>query len=95
MNSENSQNGGTDLPLEPAQSLGESSVGLDQQLLTTRELMSFLNLSRTKIWEMVKKENLPAFKLGGDYRYRRSEVIAWLENYRVTHATDGTGSRNK
>jgi excisionase family DNA binding protein len=94
MTSENSQNGGTDMPPEPAQSVGGSPVGLDQQLLTTRELMSFLNLSRTKIWEMVKKENLPAFKLGGDYRYRRSEVIVWLENYRVTHGSDGTGSGN-
>jgi excisionase family DNA binding protein len=26
---------------------------------------------------------LPAFKLGGDYRYRRSEVMQWLERYRV------------
>ena len=95
MTSASPQNGGTDMPLEPTQSAGESSVGLDQQLLTTRELMSFLNLSRTKIWEMVKKENLPAFKLGGDYRYRRSEVIVWLENYRVTHGSDGTGSGNK
>ena len=45
--------------------------------------MRFLNLSRTKIWELVKHEQLPAFKIGGDYRYRKSEVIAWLEKYRV------------
>jgi len=55
----------------------------DDELLTTRELMSFLNLSRTKIWEYVQREELPAFKIGGDYRYRRSEVLEWLERFRV------------
>ena len=55
----------------------------DEELMTTRDLMAFLNLSRTKIWEYVQYEGLPAFKLGGDYRYRKSEVVAWLENYRV------------
>ncbi len=55
----------------------------DESLLTTRELMEFLNVSRTKLWELVNREGLPAFKIGGDYRYRRSEVLAWLEKYRV------------
>lgn len=53
------------------------------ELMTTRQLMEFLQLSRTKIWELVQQEELPAFKIGGDYRYMRSEVIAWLEKYRV------------
>ena len=51
--------------------------------MTTRQLMEFLSLSRTKIWELVNKEQLPAFKIGGDYRYRQTEVIVWLERYRV------------
>ena len=53
------------------------------ELLTTRQLMEFLQLSRTKIWELVQQEGLPAFKIGGDYRYIRSEVLAWMEKYRV------------
>ncbi len=56
---------------------------VDESLMTTRELMEFLNLSRTKVWELVTRQGLPAFKIGGDYRYRRSEVLAWLEKYRV------------
>jgi excisionase family DNA binding protein len=64
--------------------IGNTS-SLDNELMTTRDLMAFLNFSRTKIWELVQHEQLPAFKLGGDYRYRRSEVIQWLERYRVNH----------
>jgi hypothetical protein len=32
---------------------------------------------------LVQQGELPAFKLGGDYRYRRSEIVQWLERYRV------------
>lgn len=59
------------------------TIHWDDELMTTRQLMEFLGLSRTKIWELVNKEQLPAFKIGGDYRYRRSEVIEWLEKFRV------------
>jgi excisionase family DNA binding protein len=63
----------------------ETSLPSDngEELLSTRDLMRFLNLSRTKIWELVNHEGLPAFKIGGDYRYRKNEVVAWLEKYRV------------
>ena len=64
----------------------EDQSGGDAALLTTREVMAFLNLSRTRIWELVKREQLPAFKVGGDYRYRRSEIDAWLERFRVNEA---------
>jgi excisionase family DNA binding protein len=66
---------------EPASPPASMRPGDD--LLTTRELMDYLHISRTKVWEMVNKKGLPAFKLGGDYRYRRAEVDAWLEKFRV------------
>ncbi|HBT77753.1 MAG TPA: hypothetical protein DEB39_12705 [Planctomycetaceae bacterium] len=63
-----------------------SALPPDETLMSTSELMAFLNLSRTKIWAMIQKENLPAFKFGGDYRFRKSEVLRWMERYR----TDGS-----
>lgn len=53
--------------------------------MTTRELMDYLQISRTKIWQFVRDETnpLPAFKLGGDYRFRRTEVDAWMESMRI------------
>ena len=55
----------------------------NDELMTTKQLMKLLQISRTKAWELVMKEGLPAFKIGGDYRYRRSEVLSWMEKYRV------------
>lgn len=55
----------------------------DDRFLTTQELMKFLGLSRSKIWTLIRTEGLPAFKIGGDYRYRSSEIITWMENFRI------------
>lgn len=55
----------------------------EDRFMTTQELMKFLGLSRTKIWSLINSEGLPAFKLGGDYRFRMSEVVQWMENYRI------------
>lgn len=51
--------------------------------MTTQEIMAYLSVSRTKLWQMVNNDGLPAFKMGGDYRYRKSEVDAWMERFRV------------
>ena len=70
----------------------QESMPQDDTLMTTSELMTFLNLSRTKIWTMIQNEGLPAFKFGGDYRFRKSEIMAWMEKYRIQGIRDqGSG----
>ena len=60
-----------------------SQQSFDETLMTTSDLMTFLNLSRTKIWSMIQQDGLPAFKFGGDYRFRKSEILIWMEHYRI------------
>lgn len=67
---------------KPPQSTSTSTPP-DETLMTTTELMAYLNLSRTKIWTMIQNEGLPAFKFGGDYRFRKSEILDWMERYRI------------
>ena len=62
------------------------------RLMTTAEVMRLLNLSRTKIWTMVQKDGLPAFKFGGDYRYRESEILKWMEQFRVQNTKTDTNT---
>ena len=67
----------------------------DETLMTTSDLMAFLNLSRTKIWTMIHKDGLPAFKFGGDYRFRKSEILKWMEQYRTDIASSPEKSTSK
>lgn len=53
------------------------------ELMTTRELQDFLRLDRTTLYHMLKEGRLPAFKVGGQWRFSRQEVEAWMREQRT------------
>jgi predicted DNA-binding transcriptional regulator AlpA len=59
----------------------------DDVLLTTAQVLDFLQIGRTKLWELVRGGDLPAFRIGdgpnGPLRYRRKDLVRWLEDRRV------------
>ena len=59
----------------------------DDALLTTAQLLDFLQIGRTKLWGLVRGGEIPAFRIGNGpnapLRYRRKDVICWLEAQRV------------
>lgn len=62
-------------------------AGDSREWLTTRQILAFLQIGRTKLWELVRNGAFPAYRLGdgpnAGLRYRRSDVVRWLENQRV------------
>ncbi len=61
--------------------------GEDDEILTSREARELLKIGRTKLWELTRKNVIPAYRLGkgksSNLRYRRSELLAWLDQNRV------------
>jgi excisionase family DNA binding protein len=59
----------------------------DVELLTTSQVLALLQIGRTKLWELVRREAFPAYRIGegrnSSLRYRRSDVLGWLERNRV------------
>lgn len=59
----------------------------DDEILTSREAMEFLKIGRTKLWQLTRDNAIPAYRLGHGpgavLRYKRSELIAWLDGNRV------------
>ncbi len=54
------------------------------RLLTSREVAEYLGFAPWTILDMVRKGNLPAFKLpSGALRFRPDEIERWLEARRV------------
>ena len=60
-----------------------------EPLMKTPEVMDYLKVSRTKLWQLVKEGGLPAYRIGGDFRYRKSEIDAWLQAQRHLPGTAG------
>ena len=52
------------------------------KLLTTRELEELLQLDRVTIYRMVKDGELPALRVGGQWRFSSEAIDAWLKTQR-------------
>lgn len=55
---------------------------MPERLLTTRELVDLLQLDRVTIYKMVKDGELPALRVGGQWRFPEEAVNAWLKSRR-------------
>ncbi len=59
----------------------------DNDLLTTAQVLDFLQIGRTKLWGLVRTGAISAFRIGdgpnGSLRYRRGDIVNWLERQRV------------
>ena len=57
--------------------------------LTIDELAEYLKLSRTKLYRMAQKGEIPASKIGIQWRFNRKEIDDWVTSQRA----DGTSSQ--
>jgi len=59
----------------------------DDEILTGQEARELLKISRSTLWKLTKENEIPAYRVGNgktsDLRYKRSELLEWLENNRV------------
>ena len=60
------------------------------QVLTALELASYLRIHPTTVYKLAKRGELPAFKIGGDWRFNRVSIEKWLES-RKNQWTDKPG----
>lgn len=60
---------------------------MTDEILTTNEVRREFKLGRTTMWHLVKTGQLPAYRIGDGktsaFRYKRSDVMAWLDGRRV------------
>ena len=48
------------------------------ELMTIKELQSYLGIGKDKAYALVKSKSFPAVKIGGRYYEIKSDFIAWL-----------------
>ncbi|MDX9840335.1 MAG: helix-turn-helix domain-containing protein [Desulfobulbus sp.] len=51
--------------------------------LTIDELASYIKISRTKLYGMAQRGEIPASKIGNQWRFDREEIDRWMN----AHAT--------
>lgn len=50
------------------------------KLLTSEETAELLQVSRRTLQRMIHRKDLPAFKVGGQWRIHESTLAKWLED---------------
>jgi excisionase family DNA binding protein len=59
----------------------------EDEILTAREAQDFLKIGRTKLWDLTRRNEIPAYRVGpgsrSSLRYMRTELLRWLESNRV------------
>jgi excisionase family DNA binding protein len=55
-----------------------------EDLLTTKQLQTLLQVDRITIYRMLHDGRLPGFKVGGQWRFSRQKIEQWLDQQRVS-----------
>lgn len=63
----------------------------DNPFLTTEEVIDYLHVNVRTVYRLVKAGHLPAVRVGRQWRFRKSEVEAWLRRREASKA--GTENR--
>jgi excisionase family DNA binding protein len=58
-------------------------VVASERLLTAAEVAEMLGVHPNYVYDLATSVELPSFKIGGNRRFRRSEVERWLETKHV------------
>lgn len=54
-----------------------------QAFLTTEEVLAYLRITPRTIYRLIRSGELPAMRIGRQWRFRRSDLDAWLERQRA------------
>ena len=55
----------------------------ENEMMNIEEVANYLKMSERAIYEWVKLQKIPAFKLGNTWRFRKSEIDGWMESNRT------------
>ena len=53
---------------------------MEDEILTVDEVAAYLKLAKKTIYKLVSTKELPAFRIGKFLRFKKAEVVEWLNN---------------
>lgn len=56
---------------------------MDESFLTTDEVLEYLQVNLRTVYRLIKAGKIPAVRVGRQWRFRKSDLDAWLESQRA------------
>ena len=52
---------------------------MNEATLTIKKLSKYLNVTERTIYNLLERGELPGFKVGANWRFRREDIDKWIE----------------
>ena len=52
---------------------------MDTEIMTIKEIAEYLKITEKTAYRLAAEGRIPGFKVGGAWRFRQSEVEAWID----------------
>jgi excisionase family DNA binding protein len=64
----------------------------DSGILTIKEVAAYLKVTERTIYRLAAAKKIPAFKVGGTWRFSRADIDVWIKLQSTVDQSDGEGS---
>ena len=58
-------------------------ISKKDKLWTVKEVAEYLQLDEHTVYRMARKGEIPAYKVAGQWRFKRELIEKWLEEHRL------------
>ncbi len=65
---------------------------IEGEILTIREVADYLKVTERTIYRLAGAKKIPAFQVGGTWRFSRQEIDQWIKR-QTNDDTSGDGSK--
>lgn len=59
---------------------------VETSVLTVKEVATLLRVDEKTVYRLVKKRELPGFKVAGAWRFKRDDMESWIEKQKAADA---------
>jgi excisionase family DNA binding protein len=56
------------------------ALGVSDEILTLPEVAALLKVAEKTVYTMAQRAEIPAFKVRGQWRFKRVDIDGWIEN---------------
>ena len=67
--------------------MSSESINTIQNFLSLKELALYLNIAERTARRLVDKRKIAFYKIGGCLRFKREDILSYLENNRIDQMT--------
>ena len=61
----------------------------DEGILTMKDVAEYLKIAEKTAYRFALEDKLPGFKVGGAWRFRKSEIDRWISEQERKEGSDG------